>query len=219
MLSSRTSDYPLISQGKTRIPGINDALEFELTVVSYEPRKERASSLRYPCIGPCLHQNFWQTREKPAPCKSSKGFMHRFSIHDRSFESWSSTGTNTNKLICRLTRQSAHTEIDDRVRVPRSMCIKYVLHDFCLSTTEQCLLSNDVHDYYNVAQGKITIPNVDDGEECLLTDVSDAHWKKLYPLVALLSSVTTTNSGLDKQNSFWKKRTIKFTIMDSLEST
>ncbi|XP_034947004.1 myosin heavy chain, muscle isoform X9 [Chelonus insularis] len=35
---------------------------------------------------------------------------------------------------------------------------------------EMCLLSNDIHDYYNVAQGKITIPNVDDGEECLLTD-------------------------------------------------
>lgn len=35
-----------------------------------------------------------------------------------------------------------------------------------------CLLSNDIHDYYNVAQGKITIPNVDDGEECTLTDVS-----------------------------------------------
>lgn len=26
-------------------------------------------------------------------------------------------------------------------------------------------------DYHNVAQGKITIPNVDDGEECTLTDV------------------------------------------------
>lgn len=35
-----------------------------------------------------------------------------------------------------------------------------------------CQLSNDIYDYYNVAQGKITIPNVDDGEECLLTDVS-----------------------------------------------
>jgi myosin heavy chain 6/7 len=35
-----------------------------------------------------------------------------------------------------------------------------------------CLLTDDIHDYYNVAQGKITIPNVDDGEECLLTDVS-----------------------------------------------
>ncbi|CAL1689368.1 unnamed protein product [Lasius platythorax] len=33
-----------------------------------------------------------------------------------------------------------------------------------------CLLSNDVTDYYFVSQGKTTIPNVDDGEECLLTD-------------------------------------------------
>lgn len=33
-----------------------------------------------------------------------------------------------------------------------------------------CLLSDNVHDYYFVAQGKITIPNVDDGEECTLTD-------------------------------------------------
>lgn len=40
-----------------------------------------------------------------------------------------------------------------------------------------CLLSNDIHDYYNVAQGKITIPNVDDGEECLLTDVSESDYK------------------------------------------
>jgi len=35
-----------------------------------------------------------------------------------------------------------------------------------------CFLSNNIHDYVNVSQGKTTIPNVDDGEECLLTDVS-----------------------------------------------
>lgn len=35
-----------------------------------------------------------------------------------------------------------------------------------------CMLSDNIYDYNNVAQGKITIPNVDDGEECLLTDVS-----------------------------------------------
>ncbi|VVC93951.1 unnamed protein product [Leptidea sinapis] len=35
---------------------------------------------------------------------------------------------------------------------------------------EMCLLSNDIYDYFIVSQGKITIPNVDDGEECLLTD-------------------------------------------------
>ncbi|XP_062547760.1 myosin heavy chain, muscle-like [Armigeres subalbatus] len=35
---------------------------------------------------------------------------------------------------------------------------------------EMCFLSNDIYDYHNVAQGKVTIPNVDDGEECKLTD-------------------------------------------------
>ena len=36
------------------------------------------------------------------------------------------------------------------------------------------MLSNDIYDYYNVSQGKITIPNMDDGEECQLTDVSES---------------------------------------------
>ncbi|XP_076163099.1 myosin heavy chain isoform X21 [Ptiloglossa arizonensis] len=35
---------------------------------------------------------------------------------------------------------------------------------------DMCFLSNNIYDYVNVSQGKITIPNVDDGEECLLTD-------------------------------------------------
>ncbi|KAK2581044.1 hypothetical protein KPH14_006089 [Odynerus spinipes] len=35
---------------------------------------------------------------------------------------------------------------------------------------EMCCLSDNVHDYYFVSQGKTTIPNVDDGEECQLTD-------------------------------------------------
>ena len=35
-----------------------------------------------------------------------------------------------------------------------------------------CALSDNIYDYYNVSQGKITIPNVDDGEELQLTDVS-----------------------------------------------
>jgi len=34
MLSSRMSDYPSITQGKTRIPGVNDGEEFEITNVS-----------------------------------------------------------------------------------------------------------------------------------------------------------------------------------------
>lgn len=38
-------------------------------------------------------------------------------------------------------------------------------------TLEKCFLSNDVYDYMIIAQGKTTIPNVDDGEEMGLTDV------------------------------------------------
>ncbi|XP_055547294.1 myosin heavy chain, muscle isoform X9 [Wyeomyia smithii] len=35
---------------------------------------------------------------------------------------------------------------------------------------EKCLLSNDIYDYMVIAQGKTTIPSVDDGEEMQLTD-------------------------------------------------
>lgn len=38
---------------------------------------------------------------------------------------------------------------------------------------EMCVLSNNIMDYNFVAQGKTTIPNVDDAEECRLTDVSE----------------------------------------------
>lgn len=34
MLTSRVSDYPTVSNGKTRIPGVNDGEEFEATDVS-----------------------------------------------------------------------------------------------------------------------------------------------------------------------------------------
>ncbi|KAK7592959.1 hypothetical protein V9T40_007711 [Parthenolecanium corni] len=36
---------------------------------------------------------------------------------------------------------------------------------------EMCFLSDNIHDYNYIAQGKTTIPNVDDGEELQLTDV------------------------------------------------
>lgn len=36
------------------------------------------------------------------------------------------------------------------------------------------MLSNEINDYHIVAQGKTTIPGVDDHEECTLTDVSSA---------------------------------------------
>lgn len=54
----------------------------------------------------------------------------------------------------------------------------FMLIDLTFRYLEQCMLSNDVYDYYIVSQGKTTIPNVDDGEECLLTDVSSALWNR-----------------------------------------
>lgn len=37
------------------------------------------------------------------------------------------------------------------------------------------MLSNNIMDYYVVAQGKTSIPGVDDGEEMTLTDVRHLH--------------------------------------------
>ena len=36
---------------------------------------------------------------------------------------------------------------------------------------DACMLSDNIMDYFFVAQGKTSIPGVDDGEECTLTDV------------------------------------------------
>lgn len=46
-----------------------------------------------------------------------------------------------------------------------------------------CSLSDNIYDYINVSQGKITVPNMDDGEEFTLTDVSlsSKNYKKKMP--------------------------------------
>lgn len=54
---------------------------------------------------------------------------------------------------------------------------KFLTADLSSFHTEMCLLSNNVNDYYFVSQGKTTIPNVDDGEECTLTDVRLWRWR------------------------------------------
>lgn len=40
-----------------------------------------------------------------------------------------------------------------------------------LLNIDMCMLSENIHDYYYVSQGKTTIPGMDDGEEFQLTDV------------------------------------------------
>lgn len=49
-------------------------------------------------------------------------------------------------------------------------CYFYLL--LTILSTAMCSLSENIYDYYNVSQGKITIPSMDDGEEFSLTDVS-----------------------------------------------
>lgn len=40
------------------------------------------------------------------------------------------------------------------------------------SCADVCFLSDNIYDYFNVSQGKVTVPNMDDGEEFQLADVS-----------------------------------------------
>lgn len=63
-----------------------------------------------------------------------------------------------------------------------------------------CMLSNDIYDYYIVSQGKTTIPNVDDGEECTLTDVSSAFdERKVAAVVFQPPSANPTDQHVDGQ--------------------
>lgn len=82
MLTTRVSDYPLISQGTTRIPGVNDSEEFELTVVSRELRMERAVDS---VIRELVHFYPNSDIHMSAPCKSSKSLMHRFFYHENRY--------------------------------------------------------------------------------------------------------------------------------------
>lgn len=49
--------------------------------------------------------------------------------------------------------------------------LKNILN-FYFAQLDMCLLSNNIYDYANVSQGKITVASIDDGEECALMDVS-----------------------------------------------
>ena len=50
--------------------------------------------------------------------------------------------------------------------------LKWFVHFIFPWIVDMCLLSADIYEYNFVSQGKVTIPNVDDGEEFTLTDVS-----------------------------------------------
>lgn len=61
-----------------------------------------------------------------------------------------------------------------------------------------CQLSNDIHDYIFVSQGKTTIPNVDDAEELTLTDVSNPlpheNWLPTIKIISIKANIFTNSS-------------------------
>jgi hypothetical protein len=60
-------------------------------------------------------------------------------------------------------------EIDNRKKMKNQMDLSI---DLIFLSTDLCYLSNNIYDYYNVSQGKITVPGIDDGEEMMAADVS-----------------------------------------------
>lgn len=44
---------------------------------------------------------------------------------------------------------------------------------------EMCFLSDNIYDYFNVSQGKVTVPSIDDSEEFTLADVSDSRIRNI----------------------------------------
>lgn len=65
------------------------------------------------------------------------------------------------------------------------------------------LLSNNVHDYYFVSQGKTTIPGLDDGEELLITDVSASLWPAKHYLATFKIELSTSRSADIKRRITW----------------
>lgn len=65
---------------------------------------------------------------------------------------------------------------------------------------DKCILSNDIMDYQVVAQGKTTIPGVDDAEEMQLTDVR-TNWLRhlfcFFPFHIIKNDCTSLYSRID----------------------
>lgn len=67
-------------------------------------------------------------------------------------------------------KKSNDSEKIPEISIKKSSIVFNMKHEFY--SAEMCFLSNNIYDYYNVSQGKITIPGIDDKEEMDLTDVS-----------------------------------------------
>lgn len=77
-----------------------------------------------------------------------------------------------------------------------SFLIKFSIPIFFFPT-DMCNLSDNIYDYYNVSQGKVTIPNMDDGEEFALTDVSVSHTSLSKKPCSEWNATTFTSSWMN----------------------
>lgn len=168
LLSNRISDYPFISQGKTRIPGVNDSSEGVVTDVR--------TFLQSPAY-----------RERAHCCKITNEYENTLALsRHSSLPELHDLRCGSNVLhfidfICNVYKLHEKLLYTSLLRIYYIENITIYLISSCLRYTDSCLLSNDIHDYFYVSQGKTTIPNVDDGEEFQLTDVSSQYF--VMPLV------------------------------------
>lgn len=109
MLSNHISDYPLISQGQTRIPGVNDSEELILTVVS-QTAHEAAPVFRHWDI-----KQIWHAHARP---RNVQSLLHSLAIH-----------LTPTQVTLRATRQGRLGIIEQR----RALRSKYFTDDSVLS--------------------------------------------------------------------------------------
>ncbi|KAI8436482.1 hypothetical protein MSG28_010041 [Choristoneura fumiferana] len=152
LLSNDVNDYHIVAQGKTVIPGLDDGEEMNLTdlYLSF------AALLTAECVCRCM-------------CVSDRSLvfaevtMLSNHISDYPLISQGQTripGVNDSEELILTVGQ-----LDSVMHCGINIVLMIAFYP-----TEKCILSNDIYDYYNVSQGKITIPSMDDGEECTLTD-------------------------------------------------
>lgn len=83
---------------------------------------------------------------------------------------------------------TTNTHIRSTILSPNSHAPQTIFNNQSFFFTEECILSDNIYDYYNVSQGKVTIPSMDDSEEFTLTDVSSAPKFNVVQLVCVVHS-------------------------------
>lgn len=67
-------------------------------------------------------------------------------------------------------------------------------HSQNLTNVASCLLSDNVHDYHIVSQGKISVASIDDSEEMNLTDVIFYLMNYYYFLFFIFITITSQDN-------------------------